>query len=126
MCAENWMLRRLGRLFIHRSMREGVHMAYPPKQKQVLASRLTVLQQHAKCYVNLSVSSNFENDGLCTVFPLRKFHTVQMFPLMRMQLRNHVDQCLSTGCIVHPRVYQNFLGVYHCDGLYRGVPGVCS
>jgi len=29
-------------------------------------------------------------------------------------------QCLSTRCIVHPRVYQNFPGVY------RGVPDVCS
>jgi len=37
-----------------------------------------------------------------------------------------LHQCLSTGCIVHPRVYQNFPGVYHCDGVYRGVPGVCS
>ena len=30
-----------------------------------------------------------------------------------------LEQCLSTGCIVHPRVYQNFLGVYHCDGVYQ-------
>jgi len=41
-------------------------------------------------------------------------------------LLDSLEQCLSTGCIVHPRVYQNFPGVYHRDGVYRGVRGVCS
>ena len=36
------------------------------------------------------------------------------------------NQCLSTGCIVHPRVYQNFPGVYHRGGMYRGIPDVYS
>jgi len=40
--------------------------------------------------------------------------------------RGVLDQCLSTGCVVHPKVYQNFPWVYHCDGMYRGVPDVCS
>jgi len=35
-------------------------------------------------------------------------------------------QCFSTGCIVHTKVYQNFPGVYHRDGVYRSVPDVCS
>jgi len=35
-------------------------------------------------------------------------------------------QCLSIGCIVHPRVYQNFPEVYQLDGVHRGVPDVCS
>jgi len=34
-------------------------------------------------------------------------------------------QCLSTGRVVHPRVYQNFPGVYQLDGVYRGVPYMC-
>jgi len=36
-----------------------------------------------------------------------------------------LEQCLSTGCIVHPRVYQDFPGVFQPDGVCRGVPDVC-
>ena len=42
------------------------------------------------------------------------------------ELQGYLEQCLSTGCIVHPRVYQNFPGVYQLHGVYRGVPDVCS
>jgi len=35
-----------------------------------------------------------------------------------------LKQCLSTGCIVHPKVCQNFSGVYDRGGVYRGVPDV--
>jgi len=37
-----------------------------------------------------------------------------------------VEQCLSTGCIVHPSVYQNFPRVYQLDGVRMGLPDVCS
>jgi len=30
-----------------------------------------------------------------------------------------LEQCLSTGCIVHPRVYQNFPRVYRRDGVHE-------
>jgi len=45
-------------------------------------------------------------------------------PLVRIV--GSLDQCLSTGCIVHTRVYQNFPGVYQLHSVYRGVPDVCS
>ena len=36
-----------------------------------------------------------------------------------LRIGHGLEQCLSTWCIVHPRVYQNFPGVYHRDGVYQ-------
>ena len=50
---------------------------------------------------------------------------VQLFQLRGIKNKsldknmNVLKRCLSTGCVVQPRVYQNFPGVY------RGVPDVC-
>ena len=55
---------------------------------------------------------------------LRRWRVIVVKPLVRIV--GSLDQCLSTGCIVHTRVYQNFPGVYQLHSVYRGVPDVCS
>jgi len=84
---------------------------------------------HFSC-VNVCYHDNLHQRSLALIWRCWKLAKATLTFLARG--RHHIInfgplwQCLSTRGIVHPRVYQNFPGVYELDGVYRGVPDVCS
>jgi len=71
-------------------------------------SSVTFMSVTVQCLYTLLINICTLSSTICSRIPL----TGTYLTLCTMQ-------CLSTGCIVHPRVYQNFPGVYHWDGVYQ-------